>query len=126
MFRQLVGGTLPPSSPGVATQLMSRHPSVLSAILEFAWQTRTDKPEDPNGEASVGSPDDRSDLPGLPLSVIQTYLGSVTPFGATGGFIWDHLAYAYMVENTKILQVFQAVVKALVEGESIGVLRRPA
>jgi hypothetical protein len=126
MFRQLVGGVLPPSSPAVATQLLSRHPSVLSAILEFAWEARMDKPEDPNGEASVGAPDDRSDLQALPLSVIQTYLGSVTPFSSSGGFIWDHLSYAYMIENTKILHVFQALVKALLEGEAVGVLRRPA
>ncbi|MDH5667660.1 MAG: hypothetical protein OEY86_06605 [Nitrospira sp.] len=39
---------------------------------------------------------------------------------------YDHLIYAYMIENTRVFEVFRRVVHELVHGEKLGVLRQDA
>ena len=35
--------------------------------------------------------------------------------------VWDHLIYAYMIENTRIYEVFSRVVEEYMHGEKLGV-----
>ena len=37
------------------------------------------------------------------------------------GILWDHLIYAYMVENTRIYEVFRRVLHEFLHGEKLGV-----
>lgn len=114
MFRILAG-----SIPGGADALFRLHPSQLALLLEQAWELRVH-----NQALPLGHPDHRSDLPGIP---------GLTGGGALGPFIlaanrshirevrWDHLIYAYMIENTRIYDVFGRVVRELLHGEQLGV-----
>ena len=36
------------------------------------------------------------------------------------GILWDHLIYAYMIENTRIYEIFRRVVHEFVHGERLG------
>jgi hypothetical protein len=121
-----------------AEVLMRFHPSDLTALLELAWDRRSNNPV-----VELGHPARRSDLPGFGttwfgtpafasppptggVDVIAAALRTavITPGLAAfprNGIIWDHLIYAYMIENTRIYDVFRRVVSELVRGEKLGV-----
>ncbi len=40
--------------------------------------------------------------------------------GHTNGWQWDHLIYAYMIENTRIYEIFRRVVHEFLYGEKLG------
>ncbi|MCX4564229.1 hypothetical protein [Streptomyces sp. 2-1] len=120
MFRQLARHL-----PGGADYLFRLHPAELSALLEEAWNFRihdTDK--------TVGHPDRRSDLPGLPDHLLKAFPGfshNQTTFttpardGCPDGTVrWEHLIYAYMIENTRAADILRRVVQLHREGEELG------
>jgi hypothetical protein len=119
--------------PGIGTQLFLFHPTDLTAALELAWDRRLD-----DTAQAVGHPHRRSDLnrfedtwfgntltgaavptPNRPLQpnlfplVRQLQNEAVT-------VLWDHLIYAYMIENTRIIDIFRRVVYELTHGEKFG------
>ncbi len=116
MFRQIaqVHGTFDP--------IIRAHPARLAALLEAYWHRIT-------VPANVVAPD-----PNFPLgaeSIISTAAGwsplaphlgvdpvIPQPLPAIG---WDHLIYAYMVENTRIFEIFERVIRVFVHGERFGV-----
>lgn len=122
MFRQFAG-----SIPGGAKALFRLHPSELANLLEQAWEFRR------NDSVPIGHPNRRSTLPGLPDSLLELFpnfdenrLKFTTGTGEPGepikgNVIWDHLVYALMVENTRVFDIFEKVVKAFAQGESLGV-----
>jgi hypothetical protein len=141
MFRRLVA---PPPSNGSdvvidrtrAEQLFSLHPSRLALFLEQAWEFRKyEKTQE------LGHPDRRSDIPQLPrnlLELLNTFLSQTTSLtgvasaAATTGtdpnrtnfsekFYWDHLIYAYLIENTRIYDIFRKVIYEYRHGEQLGV-----
>ena len=114
-----------------ARDLVQFHPSDLTAVLEFAWDHRSDRQD-----LELGHPFRRSDFLGLG----QTWFGSrlfVSPAptaqpnlnqiinaingAAACGVLWDHLIYAYMIENTRIYEIFRRVVHEFLHGEKLGV-----
>ncbi|MCI0601358.1 MAG: hypothetical protein L0Y60_17950 [Beijerinckiaceae bacterium] len=126
--------------------LMRLHPSELSVLLELAWDNRSD-----NKLLALGDPARRSDVPGLFGSSFGTFFTSLSGAGAavpatnpfvliatelrrhfigtsvigrvsnTPGGLYDHLIYAYMIENTRIYEIFRRVVFEFVHGEKLGV-----
>jgi len=137
MFRALAKAAV----PNAAQVLVSLHPAEMTALLEQAWNLRVHLPSNPTGH-----PDHRSDTPGLaipqiPLPVLippslaganpdpaapftkvltDTLVGSTT---TPPGVRWDHLIYAYMIENTRIAEIFRRVVDEFVHGEKFGAAR---
>jgi hypothetical protein len=121
--------------PGGADTLFLQHPSVLATVLEAAWQLRAHDPNRP-----LGDPGHRSNLAPLPdfwlnalkgtaIPAIATPVGS-TPITGTAlataltqqrTILWDHLIYAYMIENTRIYEIFRRVLHEFLHGEKLGV-----
>jgi hypothetical protein len=53
---------------------------------------------------------------------------TLTGFG-TGGVwtpVWDHLIYAYMIENTRVYEIMARVISEYSQGERLGILQRNA
>jgi hypothetical protein len=137
MFRRLAA-----QIPNSAQALVSLHPVELIGLLEQAWNLRVHLA----AAQPTGHPDHRSDVPGiriptLPLPVLASPSlagvapGPAAPFttvltnslraAAPGvpGVRWDHLIYAYMIENTRIYEIFRRVVHELLHGEKLGIPR---
>jgi|SRR6185369_2747457 len=126
MFRQLAFQKLPASptqadKERVATDLLSRHPFEIAMALETVWNHRFVL----NPPASeLGSPANRSILDGLEFSLptrsdVQP-ITRVSPPTTNVFFRWDHLIYAFMIENTRVYEIFRRVVHELVHGEKLG------
>lgn len=118
MFRQYAN-----SIPEGANQLFLQHPSVLTELLEVAWQFRAHDLD----EANVGRPSRRSNIPQLPdfwLNPRIQAAGIAPP--PNGPVVWDHLIYAYMIENTRIYEIFRRVLHEFLHGEKLGVPRPEA
>src|SRR5215207_7661807 len=116
------------------------HPEVLEGLMELGWANRMNDTAVPN----TGHPRRRSDVPGrfnpgLPVPAVlqgtrprilpatgtiplQTLAESVANFSATTsetvrGLIGHHAIYAYMIENTRIVEVFRRVLDNYLHGE---------
>ena len=108
MFRQLA--TLIP-----ATTLFNMHPAELTALLEDIWdQARSAA----NTSKPLGHPFNRSNINALlgwpPTPVNDPFSG--------GDFTlprWDHLIYAYMIENTRIHEILRRVLVEYAHGERL-------
>jgi hypothetical protein len=124
-------------------RLFLLHPLDLTALLELAWDRRLEQP------VTLGRPFHRSDLnrfqdtwlgnpaltgsappvfpPGQrPLQVDITQLlvaidaSRESPPGRQSEILWDHLIYAYMIENTRAYEIFRRVVHEFTHGEKLG------
>lgn len=119
--------------------LVELHTVELVGLLEQGWNVRaavrtSDQPP-------LGHPNRRSNSPGLPIRALpemvlnppalQNQLPPRTaPFTAAlddmtrctpPGAVWDHLIYAYMIENTRIYEIFRRVLHEFLHGERLGV-----
>ena len=115
MFRQLA------ALLGNPELLFNAHPFELSSLLEEVWRQRLD-----TAGRSLGDPERRSNLGAKPPPEPPAgALGDIL-FTSGGGddaprrFRWDHLIYAYMVENTRAAEVFRRVVFEFAHGEKLG------
>ncbi len=132
MFRRFAG-----TIPEGALRMFEGHPSVLTTLLEVAWQSRVHNASPPLGHPG-GHPGHRSDiahLPGELLNELKDTLRVVAPTGTPpfvdstagaavpdqGTVLWDHLIYAYMIENTRIYEIFRRVLHEFLHGEKLGV-----
>lgn len=114
MFRKYAG-----SIPGGANSLFRLHPLQLAMLLEQEWELRIHK----NTTFELGHLNHRSDLPGIPGLATGAALA---PFAVANPDQkrkgqWDHLIYAYMIENTRIYEIFYRVVFEFLHGEKLGV-----
>jgi hypothetical protein len=107
MFRQ-IATSIP------AELLFQMHPLELQAYLEKAWERRRDRSE------PLGHPDHRSNLAPLPFNLLQAVRVPIKNDKEGLPPRWDHLIYAYMIENTRIYEIFRKVVLELVHGEKLG------
>jgi hypothetical protein len=119
-----------------AENLFLFHPTDLLAVLELVWDRRFERAGFP-----LGHPLHRSDLNRFE----DTWFGrrALTPLPPpppvnrptqpdlrplinaivnkeSNSFVWDHLIYAYMVENTRICEIFRRAVHELTHGEKLG------
>lgn len=109
MFRQLA--TRIP-----LTQLFDLHPVQLASLLERIWGRQ-------RHSATLGHPNNRSNVNELPPwlpDVIPDPLPPADGEGRLPPLRWDHLIYAYMIENTRIYEVFRRVVFEYLHGEKLG------
>lgn len=124
MFRQLANW-YEQKNPGIsgAVQVFSLHPLQLTRFLEEIWLMRTDRGARPGAaipqalyglEAESGIKDD---LTGVVDDIYPTDLdgggGSQVPF--------RHLLYAYLIENTRVYEIFRRVLVECVHGEGLDV-----
>ena len=117
--------------PNRARDLVQFHPADLTAVLELAWDRRSNQTD-----LELGDPFRRSDF----LSFGSTLFGGKLLTGAapvTNGqpnlnplldaigkacpVLWDHLIYAYMIENTRVYEIFRRVIREFLHGEKLGV-----
>lgn len=110
MFRQL-------AQQFSAQTIFDMHPIELASLLEQAWEQRRNTETNP--AHPLGHPFHRSDLKSiragfLPGPVLPILAGDIPPAP------WDHLIYAYMVENTKVYEVLRKVLYELLHGERLG------
>jgi hypothetical protein len=132
MFRFFV------NAPVTMVELSELHPAVLEALLEHSWNNRQ------SDAVELGHPHRRSDLPGRPAALVTPALAFAVPRitpgapaidvpalrnriapaagGAGPAIWWPHLIYAYMIENTRVLEVFRRVVDLFLHGERLGAL----
>ena len=128
MFREFAGFA------GGADVLFKLHPADLIAFCEFAWDRRA------TSASRLGHPLNRSGLSNFESSWFGTNATVPLPPGPIGGapaspqflvvdgilrrrlgVIWYHLVYAYMIENTRIYDVFRRVLHEFRHGEKLGV-----
>jgi hypothetical protein len=134
MFRQLpnylstqqVGIAQPTFSSALTppSTLFDRHPLVLVAYMEAYWNKRSPQPPLPT-TLPLGHPDrlsDQAGLSGLPFPPDEALFGFDPALGVIqGGFVrWDHLIYAYMIENTRVYEIFRRVLHEYRHGEKLG------
>lgn len=93
MFRQYTGG---PNAATNVTNLFGYHPTEIAGLLEDVWRQRLNP-------AAAPFPAN----PAFP-NALQV---STLPF--------EHLIYAYMVENTRIYDIFRRVVAEFTSGEKL-------
>lgn len=123
MFRQFATFV----SPDV---LFDAHPFELASLLEEAWREAIVNPG-----KSIGDPDRRSVLDAAPRMSQEGWppirdgllpvLGESTDDADVATFVrrkfrWDHLIYAYMIENTRVYEVFRRVLHEFLQGEKFG------
>lgn len=137
MFRRFAG-----TIPNGALEMFKCHPSMLTTLLEVAWRSRADDDRKPP-LLELGHPGHRSDIAALPdkwLEILKNAVGIKEPqdsaaiwttgtdaSGAAGAaarkigtVLWDHLIYAYMIENTRIYEIFRRVLFEFLHGEKLG------
>jgi hypothetical protein len=125
--------------PSGSRDLVQFHPSDLTAVLELAWDRRANR--SPN--LKLGHPFRRSDAisfgttwfgskllvapaptgAALPIDQpdLNPIINAITFAGSGCGCLWDHLIYAYMIENTRIYEIFRRVLREFLHGEKLGV-----
>jgi hypothetical protein len=121
MFRRFA--SLTPDGP---RNLTVQHPFALTGFLEQGWFSQIDI-----RSAALGHPDNRSDLPQIQSGFVQR--PAPQPAAIPGRLAailedsfsleeirWDHLIYAYMIENTRIYEIFRRVVQEFSFGEKLG------
>ncbi len=113
--------------PGGVKTLFELHPIYLTTLLECLWELRENEKN-----YNLGDPAHRSDLDLLRLpkeiglatvdlqTTIKSYINSLFLHNLRN-FRWNHLIYAYMIENTRIYEIFERVVWEFLYGEQLGV-----
>jgi hypothetical protein len=143
MFRQLVAG---PNSPKNIASLFTYHPLQIAAITETVWLNRGSAPtlaNSPTGSWFVPWAPDLckwilntefytgyvwpagNPLPQAPPSV--AYVAPTDQPGITGPATtkslkasnWDHMIYAYIIENTRIYEIFSKVLETYIYTEQL-------
>lgn len=121
MFRQLARliypGGPPPAAQQAAETVFGIHPIQLSRFLEEVWAFRNPNLLTPT----------RLEIPaGVPQVALERDSGIAALIPAANAkdyppAIWDHLIYAYMVENTRVYEIFRRVLEEFAYGERLGV-----
>ncbi|MET4100377.1 hypothetical protein ABIB37_002614 [Agrococcus sp. UYP10] len=126
MFRQLIermisaGNTTPVS---VAAVLQADPNDILLAV-DQAWEAANVLGvQPPPALAVLPTSPTQPAVPARGLRHAEGYFAQWPPLAAPGlpmGRAWDHLIYAYMIENTRALQIFGRLVREFRTGEALG------
>jgi hypothetical protein len=137
MFRQLDfrltqlqsngSSTLPPPFP--RGSILDMHPADLVEGIEYVYQKGRDITNIGSGGRPEGFPNYRSNVKenaNIIATKTLTLLQSAHEFpiptlGRTSQMAeWQHLIYAYMIENTRIYEIFRRVLHEFLHGEKFG------
>jgi hypothetical protein len=129
MFRRFVSAQNPTDifiDPQKAEEIFRSHPSELAAMLELSWEFRIWFEALP-----LGHPFRRSDVSELPKELLDRFTVSANrqkftnkiqdKINYSGITSWDHLIYAYLIENTNIYEIFRRVIYEYRHSERLGV-----
>jgi hypothetical protein len=108
MFRALAAAFGPPALGGPV--VFRYHPMQLSRFLEEVWINRPNPGDPPTGLH-------------VPAGLVgQEAYPAIAPRGTPSLVApdWNHLIYAYMIENTRAYEVFRRVVEEYAYGERLG------
>ncbi|SDU74771.1 hypothetical protein [Jiangella alkaliphila] len=99
-----------------AQQLLSLDAATVSYLMEAAWSHGG-----PGLLTGVGGPKIAAPPPApVGITLAGARLSRVwTP-------VWDHLIYAYMIENTRVYEIMGRVIAEYTQGERLGILRTDA
>jgi hypothetical protein len=126
-FAQILAGAANPITTQNAKNIVELHPSELTVLLEVAWDAgrvfgpptlplRT--PSAPPGLSGILGPVAAGALlaatPSVPGVSLPTVARQLTRTH------WQHLIYAYMIQNTRIIEIFRRVLDAFLHGEKLG------
>jgi hypothetical protein len=110
------------TSNKVPAVLFNKHPAELVAFMEHFWaRAKVNQPS-----AGLGNPDHFSDEADLSarLPLAGEVLFGFDPISGRqinpGILRWDHLIYAYMIENTRVYEIFRRVLHEYRHGEKLG------
>jgi hypothetical protein len=125
MLRRLAS---PPSNPPGPPELprveaiLQADPAIIAYALESAWQMHSG-----GGGSASGSYWLTYGLGSFfaGTETLDQFRSRVsTTFAANPRrILWDHLIYAYMIENTRAYEIFTQVVRQLLQGERLGILQ---
>lgn len=113
-------GLSPNSSPKYS-ELFLYHPIELAGLLEAAWEARLPRfrPETTRGSVVAGLPEHLLNH----IAVARPYYHDDRNYTNVylQNEVFDHLIYAYMIENTKIYEIFRRVLYEYLHGERLEV-----
>jgi hypothetical protein len=92
-----------------ARRILSLDATTVSFLMESAW--------------SVGGPGLLKGIPAPHPAPVGVKLGTAFRAGRTFSTVWDHLIYAYMIENTRAYDILGRVIAEYAQGERLGILR---
>lgn len=126
MFRRIVGTE---DRNNRAEQLFRLHPAEIRTLLELGWDTRVNQIQGGDGASTIGQPNRRSKLQQLPEYFVDALFDKpeVNNFSGVNRnrfatrSRWDHLIYAYLIENTCVYKIFKQVIYEYRHGEKLGV-----
>jgi hypothetical protein len=107
MFRRLAAGYGLPENGGPI--VFALHPMQLSRYLEETWINRA--------AFNVLPAPTQLEVPGGLLT--QEATSGIIPQPGPEA-VWDHLIYAYMIENTRVYEIFRRVLEEYAYGERLG------
>jgi hypothetical protein len=106
-----------------AARVFELHPLLVGRALEEAYAAR-----------DQGSPRAPFPSPSIPLAILQRQLNSgldallpdvrddIYPLGRAGlPFLWHHLIYSYLIEQTRVFEIFDRVLFEFLHGETLEV-----
>ncbi|MEU0646041.1 hypothetical protein [Streptomyces umbrinus] len=96
--------------PKAAQRVLALDSGTVAFLMEAAWSRGG-----PGRLPAIAAP--------LPAPIGVTY----TSFRLSSAWspVWDHLIYAYMIENTRAYEILGRVIAEFTQGERLGTLRRP-
>ncbi len=125
MFNRIVYRSSKAEREKVIKELFCLHPVEIRTLLELGWETRIHRPDDVG--TTIGRPDRRSEISQLPKYFIDALFNNTETkkFPAENrkdfrcSSRWDHLIYAYLIENTCVYKVFRKVLFEHLHGEKL-------
>lgn len=111
MFVAIAGNQENGSPEDNARAVLALDSATISFLMEAAW--------------SRGGPGRLLGVSAPPAAPVGISLKSIS-FGKEWSPVWDHLIYAYMIENTRAYEILGRVIAEYTQGERLGILREPA
>jgi hypothetical protein len=121
MLRRLASGTQgdgfpAPPTPDEILSILRLDPVSVALLLETGWRRRV------RGAPSGVDPAFTLYSGAAEVSELEALLDRIAD---PGSVLWDHLIYAYLVENTRIIEIFSRAVRELLHGERLGIPQLP-
>lgn len=104
-------GTPSPPNPERIALILRLDPTAIALLLEYGWQNRA---------IGVTGVDPTPEFYGTSLFDVEGVAELIEGIGERR-VLWDHLIYAYLVENTRAVEIFARAVRDLLIGERLGV-----